>query len=119
MQIGGDLAFGFFYSDQCRGIKARQKLFWTSFLKKTGDLQMIQEMSLDLFGERFAVFISSPGAVVGFESAAKIQKATGARRKRLKKAETAAEAAMHAELAAHALKTSVKMKKGGLNNETG
>jgi hypothetical protein len=186
MQIGGDLVFGFFYSDQRRGIKARQKLFRTSFLRKTGDLQMIQEMSLDLFGERLAVFVSSPGAeeaklakaltqdaarhageagkqrkyagmaraliretandesrreliriavwhyercaagfrqaVVSFESAAKIQKATGARRKWLKKAETAAdskEAAMRAEFAAGELKTSVKMKKGGLKNETG
>jgi hypothetical protein len=144
---------------------------------------MFQEMSLDLFGERFAVFAPSPRAedvklaealtedaakhaaeagkqrkfagaarnliketghresrcelvriavwhyercaagfrqsVVGFESAAKIQKAPDARRRLLKKAAAMAEAAERMERAALELRRHEKMKKGGLNNETG
>ena len=144
---------------------------------------MIQEISLDLFGSRFAVFTSKPSAeeiklakalaedgtnhaaeaekqrnfaemartlianaendesraeltriavwhyercangfrqsVVSFESAAKIQKAEGARRKLLEKAEAMAESAMQAELAVLELKTNEKKMKGGLTDETG
>src|SRR5215213_8427911 len=57
-------------------------------------------------------------AVVSFESAARIQKASDAR-KLLKKAEATADSAARAERAALALKTSEEKKKGGLNNETG
>jgi hypothetical protein len=144
---------------------------------------MIREMSLDLFGERFAVFVAPPSAedlklakalkddaakhageaakqrkyaemaqnlirqttphesrreliciavwhyercagsfrqaVVSFESAAKIQRSSDARRRLLKKAEAFAEFAMRAELAVLELKKGGNMKKGGLNNETG
>ena len=144
---------------------------------------MIQEMSLDLVGERFAVFAPPPSAddmklaaalaedaarhageagkqreyaemarglimetaneenrgelvgiavwhyercavgfrraVVGLESAAKIQKAADARRRLLKRAGAFAESAAGADLAARELKQGEKMKKGGLNNETG
>ena len=144
---------------------------------------MIQEMSLDLFGERFAVFTPKPSAEdiklaealaadaaghraeaekqreyaemartlitgteddsnrrelariavwhyersaacfrrahLSFESAAKIQNAEIARRRLLKKAETMAEFAGRAELAALELGQGVKLKTGGLNNETG
>jgi len=143
---------------------------------------MIQEMSLDLFGNGFTVFAPKPSAedvrlakaltedgaknaddaerqqnyaemartlianaendesrteltriavwhyercaagfrrsVVGFESAAKIQKTESVRRQLLKKAEAMAESAMQAELAMLELKTSEK-KKGGLNDKTG
>jgi hypothetical protein len=38
------------------------KVISDEFLRKPGELQMIQEMSLDLFGERFAVFTPPAGA---------------------------------------------------------
>jgi hypothetical protein len=57
-------------------------------------------------------------AVVSFESAARIQKASGAP-KLLKKAEATGASAVRAERAARELKTSEEKKKGGLNNETG
>jgi hypothetical protein len=144
---------------------------------------MMQEMSLDLFGERFAVFSPAPSmeelnlakalaedaadqadeaetereyaemartliaksesaesrrelcriavwhyeqcaqgfrqAVAGFESSAKIQKASAARRRLLEKAGRFAELAMQAELAVLELNRGEKKKEGGSNNETG
>jgi len=144
---------------------------------------MIQEMSLDLFGERFAVLMPKPGAEeiklanalvndgeqnsvegrrqqkyaemahslivnaendahrtelariaawhyeksgagfrrssVSFESAAKIQEDEKTRRRLLKKAGTAAELAMQAELSVLEVTSGQKKRKGGSNNETG
>jgi len=58
-------------------------------------------------------------SVVGFESAAKIQKDEKMCGKLLKKAETMAELAMQAELSVLELTGDEKKRKGGLNNETG
>ena len=144
---------------------------------------MIQEMSLDLFGERFAVFTPKPSvedikladaltadadgqaadaaeqreyagkaealitvaeneahrrelariavwhyersaasfrsALLGFESAARIQTAERARRRLLKKAAAMAELAARAQRAVLELRRGENMTIGGLNNETG
>jgi hypothetical protein len=144
---------------------------------------MIQEMSVDLLGERFAIFAAPPSAeevslakalaedaagraaaagrereyaemaqrsirgttneesrrelqriavwhyersaeafrcaAAGFESAAKIQKENSARRRLLKRARAAADAANRAECVLLELKRGAKIRKGGTNNETG